>query len=73
MEVAEGTLADLRRSSAEEIQRVQNAASQREAELLKRLSTVESNYDELKEQSRHLMDTINSDKDTKLQVQINKI
>ncbi|XP_075224162.1 toucan [Lycorma delicatula] len=70
LEVAESTLVDLRRSNAEELQRVQSAASQREAELLKRLSTAESNCDELKEQSRHLMETINSDKDTKLQVTV---
>lgn len=70
LEVAERTLEELRHNTSEELRRVQTAASQREAELLKRISTVESNYDNLKEQSRHLMETINSDKDTKLQVKI---
>ncbi|KDR21676.1 Microtubule plus-end tracking protein TIP150 [Zootermopsis nevadensis] len=48
--------------------RLQRDTSEREAELKRRLASVEEEYSGLKDQSRKLMESMQKDKDTKLQV-----
>ncbi|XP_039283919.1 uncharacterized protein LOC111051723 isoform X2 [Nilaparvata lugens] len=65
-------LATLQQSAGEQLQRVQSAANQREAELVQRLTAIEAEHADLKDQSRRFMESMHMDKDTKLQVTANR-
>jgi hypothetical protein len=61
-------LEQVEREHVAAIARLQTDTSQKEAELRRRLASVEEEYSGLKDQSRKLMDSMQKDKDTKLQV-----
>lgn len=63
-----GRLEQVHREHAAALARLQTDTFQREAELRRRLANVEEEYSGLKDQSRKIMDSMQKDKDTKLQV-----
>ncbi|PNF37223.1 hypothetical protein B7P43_G00499 [Cryptotermes secundus] len=63
-----GCLEQVHHEHAAALARLQTDTFQREAELRHRLANVEEEYSGLKDQSRKIMDSMQKDKDTKLQV-----
>jgi hypothetical protein len=61
-------LEQVRREHGAMLARLQTNAFQREADLRHRLASVEEQYSGLKDESRKIMDSMQKDKDTKLQV-----
>jgi hypothetical protein len=67
-ECGRGHLEQVHHEHAAALAHLQTNAFQREAELRHRLGSVEEQYSGLKDQSRKIMDSMQKDKDTKLQV-----